>query len=96
MIRGDNKPGNKWGGVTAATHSTVTVAHFVFAVIDLVSNALAEAAASNHANLIGDLDMKEPPVRLQPHPYLSNGLETTFADERMLCNDVAIAKVSLK
>ena len=74
----------------------MTVAHLVFAIIDLVSNALAEAAASNHLNLIGDLDMEEPPVGLQPHPYLSNGLETTFADERMLRNDVTIAKVPLK
>ncbi len=65
-------------------------------VVNFVPDAPAETIASIHVNLIGDLDMKEPPVGFQPHAYLSNGLETTFADERMLCNDVAIAKVSLK
>jgi hypothetical protein len=40
--------------------------------------------------------MKESPVGFQSQPYLANSLEATFADECMLSNNVAVAKMSLK
>ena len=43
-----------------------------------------------------DSDMKESPVGFQSQPYLANSLEATFADECMLSNNVAVAKMSLK
>ena len=82
--------------MTAAAHRTVTVAHLVLAVINLVSNASAETTTSYHVSLIGNLDMKEPPVRLQSQSYLANGLEANFRDERMLRNNVNVAKVPLE
>jgi hypothetical protein len=64
VVGWDDQPSDEWRGMTAAAHRTVTVAHLVLAVVNLVFNAPAETTANNHVNLIDDSDMKKSPVRL--------------------------------